>query len=471
MARYIEYIPSIYSWLGDIPSHWEEKSIRQITKVSSERLENRNLPLLSVYREYGVIPKKSRDDNHNVESSDLSNYKVVYKDNLVLNKMKMWQGSLGVSKYNGIVSPAYIVCKIVDESLNVRFLHFLLRTAKYKTYYNQYSYGIRVGQWDMHYEDLKNMKVYIPPLTEQEQIVRFLDWKVSEINKLIGIERGKIQNLEELKNKAIDKAVIHGLKPQKEKLNEDIRWEISYPSSWKIERLRNIFSFRKGLSITKANLEPNGIEVINYGQIHSKKNTMVSLNEDLFKYVNESYLETDAASLVKKGDFIFADTSEDLEGCGNCAYIDRCGEIFAGYHTVIAHPKERTNNKYFAYLFKSSVWRYQVRKKVNAVKVYSITQQILKDVFLFVPSELEQVQIVEHLDKLCYQIDEFISTAKKKINELEDMKAVVISDVVTGKIDVRNVEIPEYEHIDDMVDDGDWEENEEELADAEETEA
>ena len=87
MARYIEYIPSIYSWLGDIPSHWEEKSIRQITKVSSERLENRNLPLLSVYREYGVILKKSRDDNHNVESSDHSNYKVVYKDNLVLNKM------------------------------------------------------------------------------------------------------------------------------------------------------------------------------------------------------------------------------------------------------------------------------------------------------------------------------------------------------------------------------------------------
>lgn len=103
--------------------------------------------------------------------------------------------------------------------------------------------------------------------------------------------------------------------------------------------------------------------------------------------------------------------------------------------------------------------------------MYSITQQILKDVFLLVPSELEQVQIVEYLDKLCYQIDEFISTAKKKINELEDMKAVVISDVVTGKIDVRNVEIPEYEHIDDVVDDGDDEENEEELADAEETEA
>ena len=101
--------------------------------------------------------------------------------------------------------------------------------------------------------------------------------------------------------------------------------------------------------------------------------------------------------------------------------------------------------------------------------MYSITQQILKDVFLLVPSELEQVQIVEYLDKLCYQIDEFISTAKKKINELEDMKAVVISDVVTGKIDVRDVEIPEYEHIDDVVDDG--EENEEELADAEETEA
>lgn len=189
MAGYESYKCSSYDWLGNIPCHWTEKSIRQITKVISERLNDREMPLLSVYREYGVILKNSRDDNHNVESSDLSNYKVVRYGNLVLNKMKMWQGSLGVSKHDGVVSPAYIVCKIADESINVDFLHLLLRSANYKTYYNQYSYGVRVGQWDMHYDDFKNLRIYVPPRAEQDQIVRFLDWKVSEINKLINLER------------------------------------------------------------------------------------------------------------------------------------------------------------------------------------------------------------------------------------------------------------------------------------------
>ena len=124
--------------------------------------------------------------------------------------------------------------------------------------------------------------------------------------------------------------MIHGLYDNFETHNDDIRWAIDYPLNWQLERLRNFFTFRKGLSITKENLEPSGIPVINYGQIHSKKNSMVGLNDELFKFVNPSYLQNAPSALVKKGDFIFADTSEDLTGSGNCAYIDRDGEVFAG---------------------------------------------------------------------------------------------------------------------------------------------
>lgn len=453
MVEYESYQATPYRWLPQVPKHWIEKTIRQITFVQSERCGNRKLELLSVYREYGVIPKSSRDDNHNKESLDLSNYKVVHVGDLVLNKMKMWQGSLGVSRYEGIVSPAYIICKVLDGDINLDYLHLLLRSARFKSYYNQYSYGIRVGQWDMHYDDFKNLKIYIPPRAEQDQIVRFLDWKVSEINKLIGIRRKEIHELEKLKARTIDKAVIHGLHGDTERHNDDIRWDIDYPATWGLERLRNLFTFRKGLSITKANLEPTGIPVISYGQVHSKKNSMVGLNDELFKYVNPSYLQTYPTALVQKGDFIFADTSEDLSGCGNCAYIDRNGEIFAGYHSVIAHPKGSIDNKYFAYLFKSPTWRYQIRKKVNAVKVYSITQQILKDVFLLVPPQEEQQEIVHYLDSACSKIDFLIENTHKKISELTEMKSVIISHVVTGKIDVRNVTVPKYEHVDDIADD------------------
>ena len=115
--RYHTYRDSGIAWLGDIPAHWSRLTIRAITRDVREH--NRpDLPLLSVYRDYGVIRKDSRDDNHNRAGDDLANYKVVQPGRLVLNKMKTWQGSLGVSEYQGIVSPAYITC----DSLEILFL-------------------------------------------------------------------------------------------------------------------------------------------------------------------------------------------------------------------------------------------------------------------------------------------------------------------------------------------------------------
>lgn len=93
--------------------------------------------------------------------------------------MKMWQGSLGISKYEGIVSPVYIVCKLKNQ-LNSNYINYLLRADIFKTIYNRLFYGIRVGQWDMRYDDFKNIKLYIPPREEQDQIVKYLDSKLSK---------------------------------------------------------------------------------------------------------------------------------------------------------------------------------------------------------------------------------------------------------------------------------------------------
>ena len=105
--RYGSYKDSGTDWLGEIPSDWSLESIRAVTQLKSEKGQP-DLRVLSVYREYGVIPKDSRDDNHNATSLDTSGYKVVNEGDLVVNKMKAWQGSMGVSEHNGIVSPAYI---------------------------------------------------------------------------------------------------------------------------------------------------------------------------------------------------------------------------------------------------------------------------------------------------------------------------------------------------------------------------
>lgn len=444
---YEEYKATGIQWLPEIPKHWEILKLRQILSSFSEK-NHPNMPLLSVVREKGVIIRNTEniDENHNYIPDDLTNYKLVKAGQFAMNKMKTWQGSYGVSNHDGIVSPAYFVFNFTLD-IDKQFFNAAIRSKPYVSFFGQASDGIRVGQWDLSMDRMKDISFYIPPREEQEQIVRFLDWKVSSINKLIINYRHQITMLEELKQKKIDEYVIKGIHKNNTKHNDDVRWEIDYPEHWTIQRIRQCFSFRKGLSITKANLEETGIAVINYGQIHSKNNKGIGLNKSLIKHVNKSYLKTNQRCLVEKGDFIFADTSEDVEGCGNCAYIDWHDNIFAGYHTIIAHPNRSTNSEYLAYLFSSPTWRCQIRKNVNGVKVYSITQRILKDMFILIPPIEEQKDIVNHLDSMCSEIDLIVKNVDKKITDLHDLKSSLIADVVTGQIDVRDVEIPDYEQV------------------------
>lgn len=157
-------------------------------------------------------------------------------------------------------------------------------------------------------------------------------------------------------------------------------------------------------------------------------------------------------ALVQAGDFIFADTSEDFTGVGNCVYVDRSDVIFAGYHTVIARPKDGSTHRYLAYLFKSSRWRYQLRKSVNGVKVYSITQRILKNAFVLLPPEKEREEIVSYLDMKCQLLAKAIDNKKAEIACLEELKRKLISDVISGQVDVRDIFVPEFEYISDVSD-------------------
>lgn len=140
--------------------------------------------LLSVYRDWGVVRKADRDDNFNVESDDLSSYKFVKRGDLVLNKMKTWQGSLGVSDFEGIVSPAYFTCEL-SPTVHPRFIHYLLRSDLYIAMYAAASKGIRPNQWDLPYEEFRSLEALLPPLEEQRRIADFLDDQVARIDAAI----------------------------------------------------------------------------------------------------------------------------------------------------------------------------------------------------------------------------------------------------------------------------------------------
>jgi len=217
-----------------------------------------------------------------------------------------------------------------------------------------------------------------------------------------------------------------------------IAWIGEIPKHWEVRRMKSIYNFGKGLNITKADLVNKGIPVISYGQIHSKLNTGTCIKDSLIKYVPESFLENNNTSLVKKGDIIFADTSEDLEGCGNCIYIDRDMLLYAGYHTIIAKNISTYINKYFSYLFQTDCWRTQIRKTVNGVKLFSIPQRLLASTDIITPSTQEQQSIATYLDQKCGEIDELMTLQEEMITKLQSYKQSVITEAVTKGLD-KNV--------------------------------
>lgn len=217
-----------------------------------------------------------------------------------------------------------------------------------------------------------------------------------------------------------------------------IEWMGEIPEDWEVKPIKSLFSFGKGLPITKDNLIENGSSVISYGQIHSKNNIGVQIVDDLKRFVSETYLDTNPNSLVHKGDFIFADTSEDLEGCGNFVYVDKEEILFAGYHTIILFSKQNINNKYLAYLFKTDAWRCQIRGLCSGVKLFSISKKILGQTRIILPMVHEQQRIVDFLDRKCSEIDSVISKTRETIEEYKKLKQSIITEVVNGKVKIEN---------------------------------
>ena len=219
--------------------------------------------------------------------------------------------------------------------------------------------------------------------------------------------------------------------PYPEYKDSGIDWLGKIPTHWQVTKLRFLFSLGRGLGITKENLLDEGIPCINYGEIHSKYGFEILPEKHSLKCVASDYLETGAGALLSAGDFVFADTSEDIEGAGNFSHLNSDTPTFAGYHTVIARPISNDIPRYMAYLFDSLPYRYQIRKSVSGIKVFSITHGILKNCYLWIPQKKEQQQIAAFLDRETAKIDQLIAKQQQLIELLKEKRQAVISHAVT----------------------------------------
>ena len=418
-------------WVGAIPNHWRVSKIKQIVRWKSVKGQP-DLPVLSLYRDYGVIPKDSRDDNHNVTSLDTSGYKVVEHGDLVINKMKAWQGSLAVSEYNGIVSPAYHICKITSENICKKYLHYLLRDASYLPEYMRLSTGLRVGQWDLSFDDFKNIPFLVPPLAEQERIAAFLDAECAEIDAVLEKTRASIEEYKKLKQAVITQAVTKGVRGDRPMKDSGIEWIGDIPAEWEIRKIFRAINKVGDIDHYMPDSVDDGIPYLMTGDLQEK---LSDVNLKRCKKVSfQDYEMLSSKIRVSKGDVIFARYAT----IGTVCFVDTEDSILVSYACLIIKPNSSLlYGEFLFYYLKSTAFLEEIKQYIKANTQANVGLDSVSKAKIALPSVHEQQKIVEYLRDKCKKIDALIAKKQQYLTEIENYKKSLIYEYVTGKKEVK----------------------------------
>ena len=428
IKRYPEYTERELTFIGEMPKQWDTVrcahlfEVKNITNTSGEIN-------LSVYRDYGVIKRDSRADNYNRVPEDTSNYKLVEQGDFVFNKMKCWQGSLGVSEYRGIVSPAYTVCS-PKKPFHGKYLHYLLRSRPYVQELKRLSYGVRIGQWELRFKDFKDVVVPYPSVSEQTQIANFLDHKTQQIDDLISVKERKIELLQEYRASLINKAVTKGLDPNVEMKPSDVEWIGKIPRHWKAKKLGYVSTIFKG-GTPKRNVDRYFQGELPWARpvdITALKGAMYI--DDTKIHISEEALGNSGARRIPVGTVLLTSRAT----IGETAITTVPMATNQGFANFVCN--EELSNVYLAYYLRAIK---DVLISLGSGSTFlEVTKRTLLGVGIPLPPLAEQTQIINFLDRKTKQIDELRFTEEQTIKLLKEYRQSLISAVVTGKIDVRN---------------------------------
>lgn len=417
------------AWIGDIPEEWNIAKIKHHLRRSELR-NPRNVRLLSLYREYGVIPKDSRSDNHNVASENTDNYKYVRPGDFVINKMKAWQGSVAVSEYEGIVSPAYYVYVFLYKTIHKRYFHYLLRSC-YKDEFRRLSGGLRVGQWDLPSDAFENTLFLLPPCIEQVAIAKSLDKKCAEIDKVVEKTRESIEEYKKLKQAVITEAVTKGVRDPRPMKNSDDQWWPHLANSIVMSRVGLHYDIILGkmLSSSPSNESDDLLPYYCAANIHFNKiDRALNLKKMWFSQEEASKLS------VQKGDLLVVEGGAGAGGSAVVASTD--GIVCIQNSVMIVRSRNCNSAKYLMYVVESLVKRGYIDITCNKATIPHFTKDKLSNTRIPMWESSEQQEIADYLDAKCEEIDRLISKKEQLIAELEAYKKSLIYEYVTGKKEV-----------------------------------
>lgn len=410
-------------WLSHIPQHWEYKKMKYIFSEHSEK-GHPHEPLLVASQNMGVVPKDVYGNRTVEAQKDLHLLKFVNVGDFVIS-LRSFQGGIEYAYYQGIISPAYTILTPKD-SADSSYLKYLLKSVDFISLLKLCVTGIREGQ-NIDYAKLKNYKLPVPPRTEQDQIVKFLDWKISCINKLIGIKKREI--------KCLRRAKVSNIK----EIIDDLKCNF---------RLKNIaksygrIGFR---GYSTVDLVEKG-----HGAITTSPSNIsdMGMNFEQCSYLSWEKYEESPEIQLKKGDILVVKTGSSY---GKTGFVDSLPleATINPQLLIIRADSDNVIPEYLFYSIKYGAIQEQINKGIIGSTIPTISESRIMSYRLSIPEVGIQQKRLEKIKNLEFRYNKLIHTFEQSIMELNNLKVRVVSDVVTGKVDVRNIEIPEYEFVEE----------------------
>ncbi len=431
---YPEYKDSGAQWLGQIPSGWASIPFGALFR-RTKRTGFAGEELLSVYRDYGVIRKSDRDDNFNNASDDLSTYQLVEPGDLAMNKMKAWQGSLGISSHRGIVSPAYFVFSPRRE-FHPPFLHYLLRSPPYAAGYMTISKGIRINQWDVDPDHLSSLPVMFPSLDEQAAIAALLDRETAKIDALVAEQERLIALLKEKRQAVISHAVTKGLNPHAPMKDSGIEWLGEIPAHWSVRPIKKMATLESGHTPSRSRPEywveqeckilwvtTGDVKQLRDGRTTRLHTTAVKISSLGLANSSARLLPKDTVFLSRTASVGFSGIMADDMAVSQDFAAWICGDELLPAYLLFCL---RSMSSVFASLMIGSTHKTIYMPDIEALVIPH-------------PPVEEQQRIVDSILSGKEASEDLLDSCQAAITLLQERRAALISAAVTGKIDVRGL--------------------------------
>lgn len=428
-------------WIGEIPSDWEIKTIKQLTIERNEK--NRELAvstILSLSAKDGVTLYDGENHSGNKPREDLSDYKIVEPRDIVVNSMNILSGSVGLSDYQGVVSPVYYIY-YPRYNDRIEFLYFLFQSKQFQLNLRGLGNGILIKETEDGKLNTIRMRIPskkmgqqcfpIPSVGIQDKIIAELGKKLDAIQNLIFIQEQQIEKLKAYKQSLITEVVTKGIERSVPMKDSGVEWIGEIPEGWEVKRTKFVAdSLSKGNGITKEEVVEDGdIQCVRYGEIYSKYDG--AFTESFSRTCCE---KLSSPQFIFKGNILFAGTGELVEEIGkNIVYMGDEPCLAGGDIVIMSHSE---NPVFLNYALNSISSQMQKSKGKAKLKVVHISASNIGDVLLAIPPIKEQENIARFLDGKCLSIKSLIAIKQSKIEKLKAYKQSLIYEYVTGKKEV-----------------------------------